>query len=412
MMNWQKITLPYYELSLPTVLRSGQAFRWRNINGIWSCALNNQIILLREGNENNQSLGQQVIEYTGVTFNDQKSTVDITKFINSYFNLGTSMFDLHKHWSKVDTNFPDYLIIKEEFTDVGLLTPPDSERATPDVSDSELPRGVRILAQDPWETLVSFIISSNNNIKRISQLCETLCIKYGTFIGELNGVPYFTFPQPKDFFQLNSNNAKVIEIPTSKLTKLETELRELGFGYRAKYITKTVQAMLENPDNFKRLYQPTTTWESDDECVQFLRQFDGVGPKVADCVALMGCNRTDLVPVDTHVWNVLKNTYRSDFNNWVDAIDDKTEENMVISKSNLKKSLGNKQVDVKIYPFVKRFFKEFWGLNSGWAQAVVFAGAVKLDNGINHVDDIEKLLIKAGKKMEKVESPKKRRKIK
>lgn len=400
-MSWQKLTLPCYEIHLPTVLRSGQAFRWRKIDGIWSCALNNQIILLREMSEKSES-GHQVIEYMGIGGANTPAMVPLSTFIHSYLNLGVLMHDLYKHWSQVDINFPSSDLFQETVVTVkeeGLLTPPDSGRATPEtLSQTEttnlLPNGVRILSQDPWETLVSFIISSNNNIKRISQLCEILCIRYGKFLGEHNGVPYYTFPKPTEFFKIESTT--FTEIPTEKLAELESQLRELGFGYRAKYITKTVKSMIENPHNFKKLYTGNT-WISDEECVEFLRQFDGVGPKVADCVALMGCGRHDLVPVDTHVWNILKNSYKKEFNIWVDSQPEiKPDAKTSISKSNLKKALSKSAVDVKIYPFVKQFFRDFWGLKSGWAQAVVFAAEVKLDNGINHVDDVGKLIGKVG----------------
>ena len=353
-------------------------------------------------NENSES-GHQVIEYMGIgEAKNHPAVIPLSTFVHSYLNLGVLMHDLYEHWSRVDIHFPSSFLLEEAIVTVkkeGLPTPPDSGRATPEVlSQTEtttlLPNGVRILSQDPWETLVSFIISSNNNIKRISQLCETLCIRYGKFLGEYNGVPYYTFPKPGEFLKMEDTTVTVI--PTEKLAELESQLRELGFGYRAKYITKTVKSMIENPQNFKKLYTGNA-WASDEECVEFLRQFDGVGPKVADCVALMGCGRHDLVPVDTHVWNILKNSYRKEFNKWVDLQPENDPHAKInISKSNLKKALSKSAVDVKMYPFVKQFFRDFWGLKSGWAQAVVFAAEVKLDNGINHVDDVGKLISRVG----------------
>lgn len=392
-MNWQKIVLPKYEIDLSTILRSGQAFRWRNLNNVWSCALNNQIILIKESvDKMNEST--QIIEYLNINNDKEDNTSkDITQFLNDYFNLSTSTRELHLHWSKVDSYFPQFNNddgVKTKTEDL-LITPPASERQSPEIS-TMIPKGVRILSQDPWETLISFIISSNNNIKRISQLCEILCISYGKSIGTFSNIPYFTFPKPVEFFSLKEN-----EKPTSlQLNKLESELRALGFGYRAKYITKTVNKMIEEPELYQKLINSKTTWNGentkDDElCVEFLREFDGVGPKVADCVALMGCHRHDLVPIDTHVWNILRSRYRDQFNNWVDLLSDDL---LTIPKSTLKKSLSNKSVDVKIYPFVKQFFKDYWGIKSGWAQAVVFAGMVKLDNGINSVEDVEKLIDK------------------
>lgn len=396
-MAWKKLVTPANEIDLSTVLRSGQAFRWRNLNGVWSCALNNQIILLRECLD--EKLSQQVIEYRSIQSSDAKlkETTDLSKFIHRYFNLDISISDLHKHWCKVDLHFPAF---KESAANVkmeegGIPTPPESGRDTPVENGSLSPVGVRIMSQDPWETLISFIISSNNNIKRISQLCEVLCITYGNYVGTYEGVPYFTFPTPREFFGSKNHND---EISTPQLSKLESQLRSLGFGYRAKYITKTVNAMIEKPELLEILMNPEKSLNDDVSCVEFLRQFDGVGPKVADCVALMGCKRHDLVPVDTHVWNILRNRYRTEFNKWVDLLGD--ESNAKYPKTSLKKALSNKAVDIKIYPFVKQFFKDYWERNSGWAQAVVFATVVKLDNGINSVEDVEKLISKVNNSLE------------
>lgn len=373
--TWQKLLLPPNEIDLNTLLRCGQAFRWRKINNVWSCALNNQILLLRETDQDDT----HILEYT--TLDGSLPNVDTTKFIHSYFNTFTSNLELYKQWREKDTYFP----VKSEGSTI---------------------MGVRILSQDPWETLLSFIISSNNNIKRISQLCEVLCIAYGKEVGYYQNLPYFTFPKPIEFLPINDPK----ELSSKHIETLEYELRGLGFGYRAKYISKTVRLMIENPEFWETLNNDNSWSEDGDEkCIEFLRQFPGVGPKVADCVALMGCKRHDLVPVDTHVWNILRSTYRKEFEKWVDFLSIKEEEGedgakklttkdkartSEIPKSSLKRSLSNKAVDVKIYPFVKRFFREYWGVKAGWAQSVVFSEMVKLDNGINDVEEYEKLLDK------------------
>lgn len=85
--------------------------------------------------------------------------------------------------------------------------------------------GIRMLRQDPVENLFSFICSSNNNISRISQMISKLCSHYGDLVGHVEGIPFYTFPH------------------VDKMMDIEDHLRELGFGYRAKYICQTAQLL-------------------------------------------------------------------------------------------------------------------------------------------------------------------------
>lgn len=346
--KWASQRLPLLACDLPTVLRAGQAFRWRHIEGTWSCALGQTLVLLRQ-TEEDQLDHACLVSDNGIP--KQIDELDSWKIVSKYFRLDHDISSLHSMWSKLDIQFPENT-------------------------------GVRILAQEPWETLVSFIISSNNNIKRISQLCEALCIKYGQIMFEYEGLPYYTFPKPYDMFKLQTKLEDGVS--ESQILKLESELRTLGFGYRAGYIANTAADMINKPHNWETLAS-VDKWKDDDECIQFLLQFKGVGPKVADCVALMGCSRLELVPIDTHVWRIVQNTYRKEFVQWTDSLEDRT------LAAKLKKSLGNKAVDVKLYSDFRQFFKCLWGFNAGWAQAVVFAGEVALQNGINHPDDFFKL---------------------
>jgi N-glycosylase/DNA lyase len=161
--------------------------------------------------------------------------------------------------------------------------------------------GVRILQQDAWEALVGFICSSNNNISRISQMVEKLCVNYGPLIGHIGSQAFHDFPQPKDL--------------TAK--GVEQNLRELGFGYRAKYLAQTAVAVdergmewlngLRNPERPTRGVKPKPAGEllvggreGYREAHEQLLVLKGVGPKVADCVCLMGLGWGESVPVDTH----------------------------------------------------------------------------------------------------------------
>lgn len=378
--KWHNLLISKSDIHLATILRAGQAFRWRKLDTIWSCLINEKLILLDDSNSN--EIGSHFdLKYTTISLTGQGEMMENSKeeslqVIEKYLNLTSDLTTNQLHWTRVDPHFPQ----------VRYPTPDE------DTGEASQGHGVRILIQDPWEVLISFIISSNNNIKRISQLCETLCISYGKEFGNFDTLPYYTFPSPTDLFKMDNSKCLGvldIEISQTQFDILEDELRVLGFGYRAKYIASTACKMLTDHENWKRLNQLDWEKEGDEQCVKFLKGFSGVGPKVADCVALMGCQRHELVPIDTHVWKIVQNIYRQEFINWVGTLKSEAE-----VKTKLRKSLSNKAVDVKLYPFVKQFFKDLWQINAGWAQAVVFAGEVKLENGINSHEDFNKLMEK------------------
>ncbi len=140
--------------------------------------------------------------------------------------------------------------------------------------------GVRQLRQEPFECLMSFICSQNNNVSRIGSMIEKLCSNFGTPVGSMYSFPTIT----------------QMERAT------ETQLRELGFGYRAPYIVHCVQFLRERPNDYLASLRLKTL----EECRAELTQIKGVGLKVADCVALFSLDKTEVVPVDTHVWQIAR----------------------------------------------------------------------------------------------------------
>lgn len=133
--------------------------------------------------------------------------------------------------------------------------------------------GIRILNQEPFEMLISFIISANNHIPRIKAIIERLSSRYGKNCGD-----YYAFPTVEE-----------LSVATVE------ELRELGCGYRAEYIVDTVKAVINTQDyaDFDKLDDVTLR--------RRLMQFKGVGGKVADCIMLFGYKRTASFPVDTWI---------------------------------------------------------------------------------------------------------------
>lgn len=146
-------------------------------------------------------------------------------------------------------------------------------------------KGVRILNQDKCEMLFSFIVSQNNNIPRIKGILQKLCDKLGdkkTFMG----VDYTTFPN--------------VEVMAKQDI---TFYQSIGLGYRAQYILKLAQNIASG-FSVDALSDLTTI-----ELKESLTKIYGVGPKVADCVALFGFHRSDSFPVD--VW--IEKVYKQDF---------------------------------------------------------------------------------------------------
>lgn len=150
--------------------------------------------------------------------------------------------------------------------------------------------GIRILKQDSWEMLISFIISSNNRIPMIQRAINNISEKYGDYIGNYKGRECYAFPTP------NQLSKASIE-----------ELRECKTGFRDKYIYHTTRAVVENNLNISDFI------EMDSEvCHSELLKFKGVGAKVADCIALFGMRKYDSFPVDVWVKRVMQEFYNAE----------------------------------------------------------------------------------------------------
>lgn len=313
------IPLSPTELSLARVLRCGQTFRWKNVNNVWSFTTKDKIILLRQDAEH--------LHYSYVLPENAKHTSNelhsVLSFINDYFNLDVKLAALYEAWTKVEA----------------------AHKTSSKITSFAYFPGIRILRQDPWETVVLFICSSNNNVKRISKMCDALCVEFGDFINEHDGVRYYSFPGPE-----------VLAAPD-----VEMRLRELGFGYRAKYIHQTAKMFMdeERPDLTLQSLEVLRA-KSYEETHEYLLQLSGVGPKVADCICLMALDKHDCVPVDTHVLQIAVRDY---------------------------KFKGPKTMSQTAYHQVRKHLQKLFGEYAGWAQLVMFAADLSdLNNGINQVD--------------------------
>uniref|UniRef100_A0ACD5ZGQ1 Uncharacterized protein n=1 Tax=Avena sativa TaxID=4498 RepID=A0ACD5ZGQ1_AVESA len=189
--------------------------------------------------------------------------------------------------------------------------------------------GARVLRQDPVECLFQFLCSSNNNIARIEKMVWTLA-GYGELLGEVGGFVFHRFPTIERLAQVS-----------------EQELREAGFGYRAKYIVGTAKELIAKPGGGAKWLALLRDRELP-EVIEGLCTLPGVGPKVAACIALFSLDKNQAIPVDTHVWKV--------------------------ATKYLLPELAGKSLTPKLSIVVADAFVAKFGKYAGWAQTVLFIG--------------------------------------
>ena len=147
--------------------------------------------------------------------------------------------------------------------------------------------GIRILNQDLWECIISFIISANNNIPRIKKIIERLSKNYGEKI-EWNGKDYYAFPSPENLAKASVQ-----------------DLREMGLGFRDVRVFNTTNMILNKIVDLEKIKNMDNSNKMRDE----LLKLDGVGPKVADCILLFSLKRYDVFPIDVWVRRVMNELY-------------------------------------------------------------------------------------------------------
>lgn len=151
--------------------------------------------------------------------------------------------------------------------------------------------GIRILKQDLWEMIISFIVSQQNNIKRIRKCIDLLCRRYGEKKETADGSIFFDFPTPKALSGAS----------------LE-ELYACNLGYRSRYVRETAICVLNGGVDLDAVrvmgYKEAKTE---------LMKLCGVGIKVAECVCLFALHKTEAFPVDTHINKVMKEQYPEGF---------------------------------------------------------------------------------------------------
>lgn len=240
------LVIPEDIFSLPQTLDCGQAFRW-------------------EKTENNKWHG--VVKGTPLTVYETAEGIVFENTTEGQFNtIWKDYFDFDTDYKKIREAFSGDLYLSKAMDFCG---------------------GIRLLKQEPWEALCSFIISQNNNIPRIKGIISRLCETFGDDLG--NGD--FSFPAAERLANMTPE-----------------ELAPLRAGFRAKYI---VDAAIKVASGEVPLYSlPQLPLE---EGLNSLMKITGVGPKVASCALLYGCGKKDAFPIDIWVKKILKELYPDGF---------------------------------------------------------------------------------------------------
>lgn len=232
-------------LNLKQIAESGQCFRWKKKE--------NDTYVIPAVRQGNREFDELVITQRGDQFEVSCSEDDWNSQWRKYFDLDT-----------------DYNYIETKIMNSGDAHAIEAFRQG---------SGIRILRQSLWEIIATFLISQNNNIKRITASVEEICRRNGG-----------AFPYPGD-------------IDTAIF-----EDRTLGLGYRAPYLTDIFRYAEDNPDWLCSLYEMDY-----EEAFATLKLRTGIGPKVANCICLFGLHHVEAFPIDTHVKQLLEKYYPDGF---------------------------------------------------------------------------------------------------
>ena len=233
---------------LADIFDCGQCFRWnKQEDGSYTGIFRKNVI--------NVQKQKNTIIFKGICDGEIKEIVE------DYFDLKRNYEEIKNKLSQIDENIKTSI---------------------------EYGQGLRILNQDLWEMIISYIISANNNIPRIKGIIERLSKTYGQEI-EWNGEKYYTFPTPEELKDVTVE-----------------DYRKLGTGFRDIRLYETVHMILDKKVNLEEMQNNSNTLEVREQ----LLTLSGVGPKVADCILLFSTlKRFEVFPIDVWVRRVMNELY-------------------------------------------------------------------------------------------------------
>lgn len=233
-------------LDIESTLFSGQAFRWRRRNEWYEGVLFGTIVLVREATDG--------IEF--VTAGHDTDT--IAARLRDYCSLDT---DLNAVYSALSHD----RLLRQRIDQY---------------------RGMRVLRQSPWETTISFLCAQNSNVPRITRNVEDICKTFGEPVS-LGGRTRHRYPAPEALAEAG-----------------EDALRDIGLGYRARFIASVSQKVARGDIDLCALRSAPY-----DDALDTLMGLDGIGDKVANCILLFSMDKPEAFPVDTHIMKAIRQWY-------------------------------------------------------------------------------------------------------
>ena len=235
--------------NLKYTLECGQCFRWECIeDNTYIGVIEDRVIKIKQQ-------GNKLLIWSSLTTNLEQA-------VSKYFDLNKDYSFLEKEIAKIDKNVEESL---------------------------KYSSGIRILNQPLFETIISYIISANNNIKRISRSVKDISRKYGKKVLFENN-EYYLFPTLEEIANITID-----------------DLLECGTGFRARYIKNVINYFLDNKNFLMNLENMDT-----ETARKSLMSLMGVGPKVADCILLFSLKRGEVFPIDVWVKRIMEKLYFKD----------------------------------------------------------------------------------------------------
>ncbi len=233
---------------LADIFDCGQCFRWnRQDDGSYTGVFKNNVMNVQKSGD--------TVTFKGICDGN------IEEIVRDYFDLDRDYDEIKEQLSKIDENVKTSI---------------------------EYGKGIRILNQDLWEMIISYIISANNNIPRIKGIIERLSKAYGKEI-DWNGEKYYSFPTAEELKDVTVE-----------------DFRKLGTGFRDIRLYETTHMILDGKVNLEQLQNNPNTLEVREQ----LLSLSGVGPKVADCILLFSTlKRFEVFPIDVWVRRVMNELY-------------------------------------------------------------------------------------------------------